>query len=363
MRLQLPDTRVDRAAHTARKHLLVAAGQVLSGPFWRGVEPWAPPVVAVALDAWGHDTVARDLLIEAAAAAGDLVSRTDAEVGATMWAWSHLLARVDDPELRAALDSWVLDQVAGLLAGGRGRRWGRGRRADDGRPWRALALASAPSLLTAFGHDDIAADIVDARDIFAHDAAADPLVRALGGAVVGGTATAAALLERLVARTGGSAPASFTTVAADAAVTGAFAGEVRAHDPACSALFLLALRRAVVHEPEGSGGPVALFPEIDAAWYGAPLEVHRAPLGGGGAVDVAARWHGARPALLWACSADRAVELRAPLLDPDWSDGRAAADTLLAPTPGLDVEAAPESAVVLRGQEHDLDGQPPTSFG
>jgi len=43
------------------------------------------------------------------------------------------------------------------------------------------------------------------------------------------------------------------------------------------------------------------------------------------------RWHGARPALLW--DAPEGVELRAPALDPTWSTGARAGETLLAEPP------------------------------
>ena len=63
-------------------------------------------------------------------------------------------------------------------------------------------------------------------------------------------------------------------------------------------------------------GGADLLPWLPREWYGQSVEAHnlRVPAG---TVGVAVRWHGARPALLWECSAP--MQLTASALDPSWS--------------------------------------------
>ena len=63
-------------------------------------------------------------------------------------------------------------------------------------------------------------------------------------------------------------------------------------------------------------GGADLLPCLPREWYGQSVEAHnlRVPAG---TVGVAVRWHGARPALLWECSAP--MRLTASALDPSWS--------------------------------------------
>jgi hypothetical protein len=100
----------------------------------------------------------------------------------------------------------------------------------------------------------------------------------------------------------------------------------RARAAADGPALLLALRRLLVHEGEGSA--VTVCSELPVAWRGANLEVHDAPTRRG-PVSFAVRWHGARPALLW--DVPDGTELRAPGLDPGWSTSSARGDALLAP--------------------------------
>jgi hypothetical protein len=134
-------------------------------------------------------------------------------------------------------------------------------------------------------------------------------------------------------------------------------GPARAQDPAASALLLLAVRRALVGEPMGPGGPVSLFAGIDRSWLGSPMEVQSAPIRSG-SVDAAVRWHGDRPALLWDTHLDSGVELTAPSLDPSWTDDRPSGDALLAATPSLTVEHGPASPLVRRGEDREPDDDP-----
>jgi hypothetical protein len=137
--------------------------------------------------------------------------------------------------------------------------------------------------------------------------------------------------------------------------------EGRNHHPLASALTLLSVRQGLVDEPEGTGGVVALLGGLDDGWLGAPVEGHRFPVTGG-TVSFGARWHGERPALLWDLEAGLAgPRLSAPALDPTWSADEPRGEALLAPTPMLATEAAPESPHVRRGDVID-PGDTPDSF-
>lgn len=78
-----------------------------------------------------------------------------------------------------------------------------------------------------------------------------------------------------------------------------------------------------------SGSTVAVLTEpIDPSWFGAPIEVHGAPIGGG-SVSYAIRWHGDRPAILWESSLP--VTISAPGIDATWSASGSGGEALLAP--------------------------------
>ena len=84
----------------------------------------------------------------------------------------------------------------------------------------------------------------------------------------------------------------------------------------------------------------------------------------GGTAGFGVRWHGERPALLWDVQTSGPVEVRAPALDPGWSDDRAQADALLAPTADVRLEDAPrspgEAADEPDGERIDPGEEPPS---
>lgn len=84
----------------------------------------------------------------------------------------------------------------------------------------------------------------------------------------------------------------------------------------------------------------SLMPDgLDAAWFGASLEAHGLPAGGGGRLSFALRWHGERPALLWEItggSEDREWRLDGGGLDPTWSSTHRRGEALLGVPPGAD---------------------------
>jgi hypothetical protein len=77
-----------------------------------------------------------------------------------------------------------------------------------------------------------------------------------------------------------------------------------------------------------NGADVELLTALPVAWFGQSVEAHDVPVGRD-RVGFALRWHGARPALLWECSAPR--RLVCPRLDASWSTERARGEALLAP--------------------------------
>jgi hypothetical protein len=74
-------------------------------------------------------------------------------------------------------------------------------------------------------------------------------------------------------------------------------------------------------------GVIELLPGFRPEWLGQHLAVHDVPLRGG-RCSFALRWHGARPALLW--DAPAGVQLRAPVLDPNFATDEPVGETLLA---------------------------------
>ena len=90
--------------------------------------------------------------------------------------------------------------------------------------------------------------------------------------------------------------------------------------------FLVAVRRLLVNDAPKA--PVELLTELPAAWRGAPLAVHDAPIAGG-LVSYAVRWHGPRAALLWETTAPD-VTLHVPGLDPEWSTTESRGEALFA---------------------------------
>jgi len=118
------------------------------------------------------------------------------------------------------------------------------------------------------------------------------------------------------------------------------------HDLRTSALFLLAVRSLLVHDPidDRTGPALVLCPVLPAEWEGQELEVHDAPTSVG-QLSFAVRWHGVHPALLWELRPHDGigpVTIRAPGLDPTWSTtapkgeqllGAVAAETVSGPRP------------------------------
>ncbi len=367
MRVELPDPRLAVAVEAARRHLLSGSLHGADDPFWRvGAPRWTAAVAGVALAAWGHAMAAHDLLVRATEANRLALGagRSVDETGALLWAWAELLGDGADPDLVAAVGPWVVDRVGDLVVAAppKPRWWKRGPSPADGDAgWRALGLAAAAPLLTMVGEPRAAGDVVDALPVFASQVDPASLPAVLGGHRVGADGGAASLVAALHTWVGSVGDASLPSLGAVSGPTGAIAGPTRGHDPVASGLLLLAVRRALVHEPLGSGGPVEVFGGIDRSWMGSSMEVHDAPVAGG-AVDVAVRWHGQRPALLWDLRSTRPLQLTAPGLDPGWSDERSAAEALLAPTPSLQVEPGPESPAVRRGEDLDADDEGPGSF-
>ena len=150
---------------------------------------------------------------------------------------------------------------------------------------------------------------------------------------------------------------SLPAVAASSSPTGALGLEFGRHDPVASVLYLLAARRAVVDEPGGTGGPVAIVPGVPSEWFGAAMEAHAMPVTGG-AVAFGLRWHGERPAVLWDLATAAPTSVCAPSLDAAWSDERPRAEALLGVTAGLELDEAPRGPEPGQGISIEVDDDP-----
>jgi hypothetical protein len=91
------------------------------------------------------------------------------------------------------------------------------------------------------------------------------------------------------------------------------------------AALLAAVRSVVARDADRE---IALITDWPEAWLGQPLDVRDAPTRLG-PVSCSIRWHGERPALLWAGPQD--TTFTAPGLDATWSSGAPQGEALLAP--------------------------------
>jgi hypothetical protein len=114
----------------------------------------------------------------------------------------------------------------------------------------------------------------------------------------------------------------------------AVATDLAEHHPPATAAFLLAVRRLLIVErgPHlGRLDTLVVLPVVPDEWLGQGIELHDAPTDLG-RFGFAVRWHGDRPALLWAlepAEPARPFTVVAPALDPTWSSTEAKGDALL----------------------------------
>ena len=95
---------------------------------------------------------------------------------------------------------------------------------------------------------------------------------------------------------------------------------------------LLRTRAALVRDDRGA---IELLDSPE--WRGVDLEVHDAPTRFG-RVSFAVRWHGERPAMLWEVhDAIPGFVVRAPALDPGWSETAVSGDALLSALGGVEL--------------------------
>ena len=107
------------------------------------------------------------------------------------------------------------------------------------------------------------------------------------------------------------------------------------HDVLASASVGTLVRHLLVDESPDGSRALTLVRRLPPDWWGQPLEIHDLPTELG-ALSVAVRWHGDRPALLWQLDrheADRPVTLSAPGLDASWTTDSPTGETLLGPVP------------------------------
>ncbi|MFV2038741.1 MAG: hypothetical protein ACC660_00705 [Acidimicrobiales bacterium] len=355
--ITVPDDRLLQTVAAARRHLLVGSGLPTRAAFWsHDVSGWVPAVAAVALGAWGHTIAGRELLLGASGPENpDLHSRRGAsESGALLWAWAERLERHPDPELEAAIVPWLEDLAGELIR--RPGRFGRRSAGPGDAAWRAVGLAAVGSVMSRLGDQVLGRDIVEALPQLVQEIQHDPrdVALALGGNRLGNLDGRG--LMGILSATEQDRP--LASVVERSGPAGGFRQGTRTQHPELSALWLLAVRRSVVDEPHGSGGPLALLSAPDQSWLGGPVEAHNVPVTGG-VVSFGVRWHGDRPALLWDVQTGSPTPgVCAPGLDSGWSDERAHGEALLNAMPGLLKVAGPESARVRRGETVDTTEEP-----
>ncbi len=274
-----------------------------------------------------------------------------------------------------------------LLLGARGEFWaeelvgpvaravhrlGRGKGLAPGSERSAaVALGRVAPALRVVGQPDVAdaASALSAQLYGAPSSAADQ-----GTAQVEHGVTAAA--RRLRAQLAATSPAAGVAdvfqvlragqpgAVADVVDANGHAGGHRGLDPAAVAARLGLLLDLLV--TEGPEGPV-FVPLWTDTWFGQACEAHRVRTRFG-QVSFAVRWHGARPAILWEVEPGDGVDrdappvLRAPGLDPTWSDRRWEGEALLAevPVPEAVVSLTARSAPTIQPTTFDLpDLTPP----
>ncbi len=138
--------------------------------------------------------------------------------------------------------------------------------------------------------------------------------------------------------------------------------ETDPHDPAQTAAFLRRVRAIVVDD---STVTIDVLPGFDEEWLGQPVAVLRLPTIGG-ALSIALRWHGARPALLWEMEGDRHFTMTCSSIDASWSTSDQRGEVLLE-APVLDhVHTLDHAGHDGPGHDHDRResvAEPPADGG
>ncbi len=210
----------------------------------------------------------------------------------SVWAWAERLERRPDPELSAAVAPMIEELALRLLArprrpsvgstSRRRRRSGRGRMARRRSGRRGIAAVAGRRPHRWRRHRRCAAPPGHRSRPDGRDGAVGPR-RTSPGATDRATAVGGADAVLARPRAGGSQSTCRRGGATTPSVrsrsmmspTGAVVDDSGRHDRPTSALLALAVARALVDEPDGAGGPVALLVGLPDSWAGATIEWHR----------------------------------------------------------------------------------------
>ena len=218
-----------------------------------------------------------------------------------------------DDEIVEAVSAWATEQIGRLLE--LIPRWARRIRDYS---FLHLGLESSVSLLQRAHREEEAQQLEAALPKIYKRSFISFQQGSLPSALLDREQSSKTLLQFLNTYIGDSqGVGSFDESMAIAETTSIFASDERLQDPLASAVFLLALRRALVSQPIREIPITALLPDYDSRWFNVPIEVSGMPTRNG-KIGYALRWHGNRPAILWEGESNSEVTIVAPGLDAGW---------------------------------------------
>lgn len=369
-RVVLPAGRLSDAFEAARRSLLIH----LHGSEVAAVAPGRPgppgdnDSVLRALTRLGHHGDVRRVLIARAQMQdprGRVGGDDDVTASTLVMAADHL-EHCADSDLAVGLGDLAADGARWLLAQ---------KPADD---FTVAALDAAGRMLRMGGHGEAAGEIEALVPDDLHETSEAELLAQLGCGLEIETSALSRLIDRLTVDGGAGFHRDWSPSGFDTVTTARLAGRLPTDDQAevlewlldqasptwtwptsvhprlatgtggvgqdgrtAAAFISLVLGLLVVDHPADHRIEIARywFP----AWLGHGVEVHDLPTRSG-SVSWAIRWHGNRPALLWAVSGDPDSDppmISAPGLDPDWMGSGWAGEALLGPR--KEIDAGPTS--------------------
>ena len=325
---EVHEERIQNALLSARRHLLTGSEQTPTSPYWtKGVPEYAIPVSIVALCAWGHKTASKRLLLQLIndKFTTTLQRSSTQETCYFLWACKeYVLMQQDDEE--DVIIARAIEQVVNLIE--MIPRWGLRRRRND--LFLHLGLESSVYILRKAQQQEEAQNLEEALPkIYRRN----PITQkdSLSSALINEEDCSKRLLQYLNGYINGSRGiGTFDESIVRTGGTGVFASHERTQDPFASALFLLALHRALVSRSGRNRSAVALFPGYSPRWFNIPVEVSAMP-SGNSKIGYAVRWHGNRPALLWEGQSEEDLMFIAPGFDKDWQSLEIRGEALFSP--------------------------------
>ncbi len=315
--VEIRNGRLQDAVLSARRHLLVGSGQAPTSDYWQlGVPKHTAALASVALCAWGHDEAGKHLLLQLLhdQPLSTFQRRDLEEICYLLWASNEFLRIQEVDEVTELVSDWAIDQIGNLIESI--PRWRMRRHREFS--FLHLGLESSVSLLKSADRGKEAQQLKAALPSVYKRNFASLHQDSLPSALLDKEQSSRPLLRYLNVYAGGRQGfGNFDESMSVAEKTGIFSSEERLQDPLASAVFLLAFRRALLGQPTSDAPTVALFPDYDPHWFNIPVEVKNIPTRNG-KIGYAIRWHGNRPALLWAGDSRSDVIFIAPGLDESW---------------------------------------------